>query len=186
MAVGLVTLVVMAPVAPAAMLATWWWQASARRRRLRHRQLLLVRHLPEVVDLLVLAVGAGLTVHASVRAVAERAHGPPAEELATVVEQVRLGRRLAEALEEVPIRAGEALRPLMSALIASERYGAPLGENLARLAEDVRADRRRNAEEMARKVPVKLLFPLVFCTLPAFGLLTVAPLIAGALEGLRP
>ena len=72
-----------------------------------------------------------------------------------------------------------------AALVASERYGAPVAAGLERLAGEVRRDRRRRAEEAARRVPVKLLFPLVGCTLPAFGLLTVAPLIAGALRALR-
>ena len=76
--------------------------------------------------------------------------------------------------------------PLVAALLASERYGAPLLDGLARLAAELRSDRRRRAEEAARRVPVKLLFPLVFCTLPAFALLTVAPLLAGALGSLRP
>jgi tight adherence protein C len=70
-------------------------------------------------------------------------------------------------------------------LLASERYGAPVGAGLERLAAEVRADTRRRAETAARRVPVKLLFPLVVCILPAFGLLTVAPLVAGALRSLR-
>ena len=82
-------------------------------------------------------------------------------------------------------RAGEAARPLTAALVASERYGAPVVAGLERLAAEVRRDRRRRAEEAARRVPVKLLFPLVTCTLPAFALLTVAPLIAGTLGSLR-
>jgi tight adherence protein C len=98
---------------------------------------------------------------------------------------VTLGRRLADALDDLPTRAGEAVRPLVGALVASERYGAPLVTSLERLADEVRRDRRRRAEEAARKVPVKLLFPLVACTLPAFGLLTVAPLIASAVRSLR-
>ena len=85
----------------------------------------------------------------------------------------------------MPARAGEAPRPLVAALVASDRYGAPLADNLARLADEVRRDRRRRAEEAARRVPVKLLFPLVTCVLPAFALLTVAPLLAGALRSLR-
>ncbi len=96
-----------------------------------------------------------------------------------------LGRRLADALDDLPGRAGESLRALVAALVASERYGAPLGAGLDRLADEVRRERRRRAEEAARKVPVKLLFPLVTCTLPAFGLLTVAPLIASAVRSLR-
>lgn len=96
-----------------------------------------------------------------------------------------MGRRLADALGDVPGRAGEATRPLVAALVESDRYGAPLGDALARLAAETRADRRRRAEEAARRVPVKLLFPLVCCVLPAFGLLTVAPLLAGSFTALR-
>jgi tight adherence protein C len=69
--------------------------------------------------------------------------------------------------------------------VASERYGAPLADALVTLAADARADRRRRAEEAARRVPVQLLFPLVLCVLPAFVLLTLAPLLAGALGSLR-
>ena len=106
-------------------------------------------------------------------------------ELRRVVADVRVGRRLADALEDVPARAGEAVRPLVVALVASDRYGAPLSAALERLAGEVRRDRRRRAEEAARRVPVKLLFPLIGCTLPAFALLTVAPLVAGTVRSLR-
>jgi tight adherence protein C len=104
--------------------------------------------------------------------------------LSRVSDEAAKGRRLGDALDDLPARVGEAVRPLSTALVASERYGAPLAEGLERLADEVRRDRRRRAEEAARKVPVKLLFPLVTCTLPAFGLLTVAPLIAGAVPSL--
>ncbi|MGH9224259.1 MAG: type II secretion system F family protein, partial [Acidimicrobiales bacterium] len=134
---------------------------------------------------LVLGVGAGLTVHLAVTSVAARAPGPLAAELARTMDDVALGRRLADALDDLPARAGEAMRPLVGALVASERYGAPLVAGLERLADEVRRDRRRRAEEAARKVPVKLLFPLVLCTLPAFGLLTVAPLVASAVRSLH-
>jgi tight adherence protein C len=155
--------------------------ARAEKRRLEA----IAADLPDVVDLLVLGVGAGLTVHLAVAAVGQRARGPFAAELRRVSTEVALGRRLADALDDVPSRAGEAARPLTSTLAAAERYGAPLGSSLERLAAEVRRDRRRRAEEAARKLPVKLLFPLVTCTLPAFGLLTVAPLIASALRSLH-
>ncbi|HYX44403.1 MAG TPA: type II secretion system F family protein, partial [Acidimicrobiales bacterium] len=111
--------------------------------------------------------------------------GPLAADLRRVVDEAGRGRRLADALDDLPARAGEAVRPLVAALVASERYGAPLVAGLERLADEVRRDRRRRAEEAARKVPVKLLFPLVTCTLPAFGLLTVAPLVASAVRSLH-
>ena len=77
------------------------------------------------------------------------------------------------------------MRPLVSVLLASERYGTPLLPALDRVAVDARARRRVAADEAARRVPVKLLFPLVLCILPAFALLTVVPLLAGALRSLR-
>ena len=170
--------------APAAVLA-WAGPGVMARRAERKRLARLAADLPDVVDLLVLAVGAGLTVHLALERVSARGAGPLAVELRRTLDQARLGRRLADALDDLPRRAGEATRPLVAALVASERYGAPLVGGLERLAAEVRRDRRRRAEEAVRKVPVKLLFPLVTCTLPAFGLLTVAPLVATALRSLR-
>jgi pilus assembly protein TadC len=75
-----------------------------------------------------------------------------------------------------------SLTPLTDVLVASERLGAPAGPALTRLAHDVRADLRRQSEARARTLPVKLLFPLVFLVLPAFGLLTVVPALLTALS----
>jgi tight adherence protein C len=189
--VGLAVLVglAMLPVRPAAGIlaaAVGWAAPGVRERRLRDaRQAALDASLPEVVDLLVLATGAGLTVRHALAAVAARADSPLAPILAQTVAEADQGRRLADALDDVPARAGESTRPLVGVLLGSERYGAPVRAGLERLAADVRADTRRRAEAAARRVPVKLLFPLVVCILPAFGLLTVAPLVAGALRTLR-
>jgi len=177
--------VVLPLAAPAAAVLGWMLPAVLTRRRDRARLLSVAADLPEVVDLLVMAIGAGLTVPLAVAAVARRSPGRVATELGRASEEAGLGRRLADALDDIPSRAGESVRPLVAALVASERYGAPLAAGLDRLAAEVRRDRRRRAEEAARKVPVKLLFPLVTCTLPAFGLLTVAPLIAGAMRSLH-
>lgn len=158
------------------------------RRGDRGRRASVVDELPEVVDLLTLAVEASLTVGLAVRLVARRVPGPVGAELRRAVAEVDRGRRLADALDDIvlPPRLGEPARGLVAVLVAAERYGSPLAGPLGRLGDEVRATRRRRAEEAARKVPVKLLFPLVTCTLPAFALLTVAPLIASALRGLRP
>jgi tight adherence protein C len=182
---GVVAAVVALPLSPIVAGAIWAAPVLAARRGARRRAEQVLRDLPEIVDLVHVAVGAGLTVPLAVQAVAGRAEGPIADELRRALADVAMGARLADALGEVPTRAGEATRPLVAALVASDRYGAPLAEALARLAVEVRADRRRRAEEAARRVPVKLLFPLVCCVLPAFGLLTLAPLLAGAFSALR-
>lgn len=172
------------PMAAAGGLLSWALPGFRERQRERRRLAGLAADLPDVVDLLVLAVGAGLTVALALDAVSRRASGPLSAELAACLRTVRAGRRLADVLEELPARAGEVTRPLSAALVAAERYGAPLAVGLDRLAGEVRRDRRRAAEEAARKVPVKLLFPLVTCSLPAFGLLTVAPLVASGIRSL--
>lgn len=158
-----------------------------RRERSKKRAdaALYLRHLPEVVDLLCLTTGAGLNVSLAIEAVARSAPSPFSEELIRVTREVALGRRLADALEDVVDRTDELIRPLIASLVASERYGAPLAKSLERLSDEIRSQRRRRAEEAARRVPVKLLFPLVLCILPAFGLLTMAPLLAGGLKALR-
>jgi tight adherence protein C len=139
------------------------------------------------------AVAAGLNVRLTVSAVAARVPlGPLRDELAGVLHAVAGGARLADALDGLPARLesgrgppDETVRALVAALVDAERYGTPLGPTLDRLAAEARRARQRRAEERARRVPVQLLFPLVTCILPAFGLLTVAPLIAGGLRALR-
>jgi pilus assembly protein TadC len=170
--------------APGAVLATWLVPAWAERRARARRDAAVVRALPEAVDLTALAVAAGANVPVALAAVARRGPEPIAGELGRALGRVGRGGRLPDALGELPARLGEEVRPLVAALIATERDGAPLRDSLARLADDVRRLRRRRAEEAARRVPVKLLFPLVVCTLPAFALLTVAPFLAGALGAL--
>jgi len=162
----------------------WVLPVMGSRHRARRRLDAVRAELPDVVDLFALAVGAGYTVRLAVAGVGPRAPGVVGAELRRAEHEAALGRRLADALADIPARAGEPVRPLVAALVASERYGAPLGPGLERLADEVRRDRRRRAEEAARRIPVKLLFPLVTCTLPAFALLTVAPLVAGAIRTL--
>ncbi|MBW8824910.1 MAG: type II secretion system F family protein [Acidobacteria bacterium] len=185
-AAGVAAALVVSPIAGPLVTAVVWLLLARRHRAQGQIDGAAVADgLAEVVDLFGLAVSAGRTVPAAVEAVGRRADGVVAAALGQVAHEIALGRRCADALEELPGLLGEQVRPLVAALVASERYGAPLGDGLDRLAADVRADRRRRAEERARRVPVKLLFPLVCCVLPAFALLTVAPLLAGSFGSLR-
>lgn len=184
-ATGLVSLVLWPPLVLAvgggAVLVPRW--RAARRARASHAA--VIDGLPEVVDLVALAVGAGSTVPLVARAVATRAPPPFAGAFTAAVARADHGHRLADALAAVPADLGEPVRPLCAAMIATERYGVPLGPALQHLSHDARRERRRRADAAARRLPVRLCFPLVCCTLPAFGLLTIAPLLAGALRSLR-
>ncbi len=157
---------------------------GAQRRRRRHEER-VVATVPEIIDLFVLATGAGHPVQRAMQMVASRASGPVGDELRHAAQRVVCGARTADALDALAEELGDPVRPLIGVLVASERYGTPLVPALERLAAEARTDRRRRAEEAARKVPVKLLFPLVLCSLPAFALLTVVPLLVGAFGSLR-
>lgn len=161
---------------------------TGRRVRLPRRDRSVVdvdKLLAEATDLLVVGVRAGLNVRLAVEAVAARLPGPFGDEMRRVVHELAGGARLGDALDRVPGRIGEQARTLTSTLAAADRYGSPLASALERLAAEQRTSWQRRAEAEARRLPVKLLFPLVLCVLPAFALLTVAPLLAGAIGSLR-
>jgi len=163
-------------------LVVWAAPVCRRRREIRRARSQVLAELPEVVDLFLLAAGGGLNVSLAVGAVGGRAPPRLGAALRRARGEIGQGARAADALEVVLAPFGDPVRPLLSALVTSERYGAPLVPVLERLAAEVRLSRRRQAEEAARRVPVKLLFPLVLCVLPAFALLTVVPLLAGTLR----
>ncbi|MEY2471818.1 MAG: tight adherence protein [Actinomycetota bacterium] len=155
-----------------------------RRRQARERSAAVEHDLSDVVALIGLAVGAGANLPGALDAAAAHGDGPLGDALAGAVRATRRGGRLSDALELLPAQLDETVRPLVAALVSCDRYGAPLGPTLDRLAVDVRTASRQRAEAAARRLPVRLLFPLVTCILPAFALLTVAPLIAGSFRGL--
>lgn len=154
-----------------------------RRRHVRQRRAIVA--LPDLIELVVVGVRAGLTPAAAI-GVAEQ-HAPlelrPA--VAEVVLRLQRGSRLADALAALPEVVGPGAAPFADALAAADRYGLPIEPVLDRLASDARAERRRQGEQDARTLPVRLAFPLVVCTLPAFVLLAIVPALLGALSTLR-
>ncbi|MGZ8762651.1 MAG: type II secretion system F family protein [Acidimicrobiia bacterium] len=151
---------------------------TVRRTAARERAA-VTAELPVAVDLLAVAVGAGYTPFLAVEVAAPWAPPVLRSRLDRVVTVCRMGADFDRALDEM---AGDhrELRGLTDALLAADRLGAPVLESLQRLASSARADVRRRAEAHARTVPVRLLFPLVFLVLPAFGLLTVVPAVAAS------
>lgn len=140
----------------------------------------LARELPVALDLLGVAVGAGCTPYLAVEAAARWSPAAVAVAFDDVLRSCSLGLDLESALDAIA-RATPRLRPLADALLATDRLGVPVGPVLARLAEEDRTALRRAAEAHARRIPVRLLFPLVFLVLPAFVLLTVVPGLASGL-----
>ena len=154
--------------------------AVQSRRRARVADAAIARELPVALDLLGVAVGAGCTPYLAVEVAARWSPALVAAPLTAVLRSCALGLGFSTALDDVA-HATPALRPLADALLASDRLGAPVAPILARLADEERTALRRRAEAHARRIPVRLLFPLVFLVLPAFVLLTVVPGLASGL-----
>jgi hypothetical protein len=154
---------------------------SLTSRRRGHRDdAAQARELPVVLELLGVAVGAGCTPYLAVEVAVRWSPPAIAAPLAGVLRACALGVSFDAALDDAA-RVNPVLRPLSDALLASDRLGAPVGPVLARLAAEERTALRRRAEAHARRVPVRLLFPLVFLVLPSFVLLTVVPGLAAGL-----
>jgi hypothetical protein len=169
-----------------------WWRAHAddvgvrvvsslwRRRQARRGTNAWRSDLPVVLDLLGVAVGAGCTPFLAVEVAAAWAPQPAAGAFADVLRSCALGLDFEHALDALAAST-PMLRPLTEVLVASARLGVPVGPALARLADEQRRSLRRAAEAHARRIPVRLLFPLVFLVLPSFVLLTVVPGVAAGL-----
>jgi hypothetical protein len=158
-------------------------RALRARSRSRRAEAALERELPVALDLLGVAVGAGCTPYLAVEVASRWATPTVAASFRSVTGACALGASFEGALDDAA-RTAPRLRPLTDALLVSDRLGAPVGPALARLAAEERGMLRRRAEAHARRVPVRLLFPLVFLVLPAFVVLTVVPGLAAGLARL--
>jgi tight adherence protein C len=162
-----------------------------RRRRRRRRRRASTEDAdptttyPDVVDLLAVAAASGLPAAPAVAAVASRVPAPWSDAFAACVARAEAGELFADALGDITTRVGDVARPLVAVLRSGLVDGDRLAADLLRVAGDGRDLRRRRAEEQARRIPVRLLLPLVSCSLPAFAVLSIVPIVAGTLDGLR-
>lgn len=172
-------------------LAGWWWMrriiAGPRRpaRTLLRRTTPSTESLPDVIDLVVLGVRAGLAPSAALSLGGRHASPDLRPAFDEVDHRLRRAQRLGDALQALPELLGAPAASLADGFAAADRYGLPLEPLLDRLSIEVRTDRRRHAERHARTLPVRLAFPLVCCTLPSFVLLAIAPAVLGAVTTLR-
>lgn len=161
-------------------------RAQLVRRAHRRQQRASEASFPDLVDLFRIAAAAGHPVHRCLEVVAVRAPAPVRAPLAATLARVQRGVPLSDALAVLGPELGATGPVLTDALRAALRTGAPLGPVLDRVGAVARDRRARTAQAAARRLPVTMLFPLVFCVLPAFGLLGVVPLLAGSLGSLAP
>ena len=170
------------------LLGAWLGARGAKalgERGRRARQAEARAALPVTLDRLTTCVLAGMSVERALRTVAAGTTGRLGEALREGLRALDVGMPRTEVYERIAERADvDELRAVLAALARAERFGTSVGDTLVAHADELRARARAAAEAEARTAPVKLIFPLVLCFLPAFVLLTIAPIALSAVRTL--
>lgn len=145
----------------------------------RQRQDRIDRALPDVLDLMIVSLEAGLALPAALNRVGEEIR-PVSKDLALELQitnaELRTGIHREVALKNIGERTGvQSVKSLVALMVQSERMGATISAALRTHAEYVRVQRAQKAEELAAKLPVKILFPMMFCILPSLFIVVIGP-----------
>jgi tight adherence protein C len=156
-------------------------------RRIKNRQKRIRLGMPDVLDLLIICVEAGLSLdQATARAAQELANAQPevCDELSVVVLEQRAGRPRADCWRNMADRTGvDSVRNLVSMLIQSEQLGTSIARTLRIHSDTLRLQRVQAVEEAAAKLTIKLLFPLVFFIFPSLFLVVLGPAFISMMQG---
>jgi tight adherence protein C len=142
------------------------------------RQLKLQRQLPDAMDMLTICVEAGLGFDSAIGRVARNQSGPIAEECARVLQEMQFGMSRTQALRSLVSRTDvPELRTFVAAMVQSGELGISIGDVLREQSRQMRIKRRQRAEEVAQKMQIKLLVPLITCLLPSIFVVVLGPAI---------
>ncbi len=140
------------------------------------RQTVIRDALPDTLDMLTVCVEAGLGFDAALSQVGNNTKGPLAEECLRMLQEMQLGKSRMQALRGLSERTTiPELRAFASALVQAAELGIPIGQVLRGQAKEMRTKQRQLAEEKAQKLPVKILFPMMFCIFPALFIVVLGP-----------
>lgn len=132
--------------------------------------------MPDILDTLTVSVEAGLGFDAALSQLTKYGRGPLAGEFARVLQEMQIGRARVDALRGMSRRTRVTeLRSFCAIVIQATELGIPIANVLREQAKEMRIRRRQIAEETAQKVPVKILFPLIFCLFPALFIVILGP-----------
>lgn len=156
------------------------------RRRISQRKYIILRTLPETMDLLGLCVEAGLDFTNAVSSLIEKkaSSGPLIEEFTLVLEEIKWGKPRSQALKDMAKRLNmPEVSSFVQALVQAERMGTPVNETFTIISEDARLQRFRRGERFALKAPIKILIPLIFCILPVIAIIIGGPILLQFMQG---
>jgi tight adherence protein C len=166
--------------------AGYWLPVLVLNQIAASRRGAIERNLPDAVDLLTLAVEAGLSLDAGMADITGRFHNALGDEFSKVIREVRLGRPRMAALEDMGRRSGVAeLHNLIQAIVQSEQMGIGISRSLRVQAAELRRVRRSMAQERAAQASLRMIFPMVGCIFPTIWIILLGPALLGIIKAWR-
>jgi tight adherence protein C len=148
------------------------------RFRIKNRREQVKNDLPDLLDLMTISVAAGLGLEQAMQVSCARFESPVCHELRLTLREMELGLSRHDALENMKLRTDiDDLVTFAVVLSQADALGLPIGRVLQAQSDEMRDKRRQRAREKAAKVPVKILFPLALCFLPAIMIVVLGPLV---------
>ena len=146
------------------------------RQRISDRKKEMQRDLPDVLDLLVISVEAGLGFDSALARVVDTVPGALSEEFFRMLQETRVGVSRRDAMRHLMERTDlEELRSFLLAMMQAEAFGVSISQVLRVQADEMRIKRRQHAQERAFGAPVKMVFPLIFCIFPSLFIVLLGP-----------
>jgi tight adherence protein C len=172
-------------LALAMIVAGWMVPMVLLRRKARARLHEIDRRLPDLIDLLVVTIEAGMGFSAALRMATDNLIGPLSDELRLTLQEQTMGLAVDDALANLMRRADTpAVRSFVRSMAQGERLGISMGQIMRNLALEMRKRRRKAAEEQAQKAPIKMLFPLVFLIFPSLFIVLMVPALLQLISSL--
>jgi tight adherence protein C len=164
----------------------WFVPGFIVQRRAETRLSRIDRAMPELIDLLVVTVEAGLSLTAALQLAGERMKGALGDELRILLQEQRMGLTPVQALENMVGRCPTpAVESFARAMAQGQLLGVSIGQILRSLAVEMRKRRRAAAEQQAQKAPIKMLFPLVFMIFPSLFVVILGPALVSIFNALK-
>jgi tight adherence protein C len=179
------SLVFAVALAVAAGVGGWFAPTYYVELKRRKRMELIDKQMPDMIDLLVVTIEAGLGILASMRVASESMSDPLGQELRLTLQEQRMGLSVGQAIESLGRRADcQNMRIFVRSITQGERLGVSIGTTMRNLSLEMRKRRRAMAEERAQKMPIKMLFPLIFFIFPALFIVILTPMIINIIDAL--